>query len=81
LIAEDTREQISSVTQAFRAYPASLFAILDEHSQLAAHMGKPSLMMAGATMEVEMDVGMESPVYRQHTEPTTQYRRRHMTNS
>ena len=33
----------------------SLFAQLDDHRRLAAHMEKPSLMMAGATMRVEMD--------------------------
>jgi hypothetical protein len=33
----------------------SLFAILDGHRRLAAHMEKPSLMMAGATMRVETD--------------------------
>ncbi len=32
-----------------------LFAYLDDHRRLAGHMGKPSLMMAGATMQVEMD--------------------------
>ena len=33
----------------------SLFALLDDHRRLAAHMEKPSLMMAGATMHVETD--------------------------
>ena len=33
----------------------SLFAILDDHTRLASHMEKPSLMMAGATMHVETD--------------------------
>ncbi len=33
----------------------SLFAHLDDHRRLAAHMEKPSLMMAGATMRVETD--------------------------
>ena len=33
----------------------SLFAILDDHRRLAAHMEKPSMMMAGATMRVETD--------------------------
>ena len=37
------------------ADPASLFAHLDDHSRLAAHMAKPSLMMAGASMRVETD--------------------------
>lgn len=33
----------------------SLFVHLDDHRRLAAHMEKPSLMMAGATMRVETD--------------------------
>lgn len=33
----------------------SLFARLDDHTRLANHMEKPSLMMAGATMQVETD--------------------------
>ncbi len=33
----------------------SLFALLDDHTRLASHMEKPSLMMAGATMQVETD--------------------------
>ncbi len=33
----------------------SLFAHLDDHRRLAAHMEKRSLMMAGATMRVETD--------------------------
>ena len=33
----------------------SLFAILDDHRRLAAHMEKPSMMMAGATMHVDTD--------------------------
>jgi len=33
----------------------SLFAHLDDHRRLAGHMEKPSLMMAGATMQVETD--------------------------
>jgi len=32
-----------------------LFAHLDDHRRLASHMEKPSLMMAGATMRVEVD--------------------------
>jgi len=32
-----------------------LFAHLDDHRRLAGHMEKPSLMMAGAKMRVEMD--------------------------
>ena len=31
------------------------FAYLDDHRRLASHMEKPSLMMAGATMQVETD--------------------------
>lgn len=37
------------------ADPGSLFARLDDHRRLAAHMEKPSLMMAGATMQVALD--------------------------
>lgn len=33
----------------------NLFGFLDDHTRLAGHMEKPSLMMAGATMRVEMD--------------------------
>lgn len=33
----------------------SLFAHLDAHRRLSAHMEKRSLMMAGATMRIEMD--------------------------
>lgn len=32
-----------------------LFVHLDDHRRLSAHMEKPSLMMAGATMQMEMD--------------------------
>ncbi|MBI3715752.1 MAG: SRPBCC family protein [Betaproteobacteria bacterium] len=32
-----------------------MFALLDDHHRLASHMEKPSLMMAGASMRVEMD--------------------------
>lgn len=32
-----------------------VFAELDDHKRLAAHMGKPSLMMAGARMAIESD--------------------------
>ena len=32
-----------------------LFALLDDHRRLAIHMEKPSLMMAGATMQIETD--------------------------
>lgn len=38
------------------ASPAEIFALLDDHSRLAAHMEKPSLMMAGATMHITTDV-------------------------
>lgn len=37
------------------ASPQSVFALLDDHQRLAAHMEKPSLMMAGATMKIETD--------------------------
>lgn len=33
----------------------TLFARLDDHRRLAGHMEKPSLMMAGASMRVEVD--------------------------
>ena len=33
----------------------ALFAHLDDHRRLAGHMEKPSLMMAGASMQVETD--------------------------
>ena len=32
-----------------------LFSLLDDHTRLASHMEKPSLMMAGATMQVQTD--------------------------
>lgn len=35
--------------------PQQLFAFLDDHQRLSAHMQKPSLMMAGATMKIETD--------------------------
>ena len=35
--------------------PPVLFAHLDDHRRLARHMEKPSLMMAGATMQVATD--------------------------
>ncbi len=38
-----------------RAEAQVLFAHLDDHRRLAGHMEKPSLMMAGATMQVETD--------------------------
>jgi len=34
---------------------ASLFAYLDDHRRLASHMGKPSLMTAGASMRIDID--------------------------
>lgn len=37
------------------ASPQAVFALLDDHQRLAAHMEKPSLMMAGATMKIETD--------------------------
>lgn len=37
------------------ASPHVVFALLDDHQRLAAHMEKPSLMMAGATMKIETD--------------------------
>jgi len=37
------------------ASPQVVFALLDDHQRLAAHMEKPSLMMAGATMKIETD--------------------------
>lgn len=37
------------------ARPQQLFAFLDDHQRLSAHMQKPSLMMAGATMKIETD--------------------------
>lgn len=33
----------------------AVFAVLDDHRRLSAHMEKPSLMMAGATMQTELD--------------------------
>jgi hypothetical protein len=37
------------------ADPAAVFAVLDDHRRLSAHMEKSSLMMAGATMKTELD--------------------------
>jgi hypothetical protein len=37
------------------ADPATLFAHLDDHRRLSAHMEKPSLMTAGASMRIEVD--------------------------
>ena len=37
------------------ASPQDVFAFLDDHQRLSAHMQKPSLMMAGATMKIETD--------------------------
>ena len=39
-----------------RADAARLFAHLDDHRQLAGHMQKPSLMMAGAVMRLQTDM-------------------------
>ena len=44
------RSEVDVGTDAHR-----LFALLDDHRRLAAHMEKPSLMMAGGTMRVETD--------------------------
>jgi len=33
----------------------AIFAVLDDHRRLSAHMEEPSLMMAGATMKTELD--------------------------
>ena len=49
----DSRHHRSEVDVAASA--DSLFALLDDHTRLASHMEKPSLMMAGATMRVETD--------------------------
>jgi hypothetical protein len=35
--------------------PQDLFAFLDDHRRLAAHMETPSLMMAGASMKITTD--------------------------
>lgn len=37
------------------AEPTAIFAVLDDHRRLSAHMEKPSLMLAGATMKTELD--------------------------
>lgn len=37
------------------ARPEAVFQLLDDHQRLAAHMEKPSLMMAGASMHIETD--------------------------
>lgn len=37
------------------ASPQAVFTLLDDHRRLAAHMEKPSMMMAGATMKIETD--------------------------
>ena len=39
----------------------TLFAHLDDHRRLAGHMEKPSLMMAGAIMQVETDAQRGRP--------------------
>ncbi|MDP3707539.1 MAG: SRPBCC family protein [Polaromonas sp.] len=40
---------------AIAASPQAVFAFLDDHRRLTAHMEKPSLMTAGATMKIETD--------------------------
>lgn len=40
------------------APPAAVFGFLDDHSQMASHMNRPSWMMAGGRMNVEMDEGL-----------------------
>ena len=37
------------------ATPASVFALLDDHRRMAAHMTQPSWRMAGSHMSIEMD--------------------------
>jgi hypothetical protein len=37
------------------ASPQDVFAFLDDHKRLSAHLEKPSLMMAGARMKTETD--------------------------
>ena len=37
------------------ASPPEVIAFLDDHQRLSAHMEKPTLMMAGATMKIETD--------------------------
>lgn len=37
------------------ASPQAVFQLLDDHERLAAHMEKPSLMMAGASMKIDTD--------------------------
>jgi len=44
------RSQVDVATSA-----ENLFAQLDDHRRLAGHMERPSLMMAGATMQIETD--------------------------
>lgn len=42
-------------TATVRGTVGEVFALLDDHKRLAADMEKPSLMMAGARMEIETD--------------------------
>lgn len=42
-------------TAGIAASPEEVFAFLDDHRRLSAHMQKPSLMTAGATMKIETD--------------------------
>ena len=37
------------------AEPHKVFALLDDQTRLAQHMGKPSLMMGGGKMTYELD--------------------------
>jgi hypothetical protein len=46
-----------SVTVSVAGPPADVFAFLDEHARLAAHMGKKSLAMGGGSMALELDEG------------------------
>ncbi len=43
------------ITVHIAASPQTVFALLNDHQRLAAHMEKPSLMMAGATMKITTD--------------------------
>ena len=37
--------------------PATLFAYVDDHSRLSSHMNRPSWMMGGGRMDVQVDEG------------------------
>ncbi len=43
------------ITVHVAASPQTVFELLNDHQRLAAHMEKPSLMMAGATMKITTD--------------------------